>query len=67
MSAEKTQGWTSAVIAVLALSIVGAVVWEVLVPGSKTAKIIASVAFGVLCMFLRALPRKFLVPKPKKL
>jgi protein-S-isoprenylcysteine O-methyltransferase Ste14 len=66
MSTEKTQRWTSAAIAALALSLVCAGVWEVRSPDSKTARIIGFVAFGVLCILLRALPRKFVVPKPEK-
>jgi protein-S-isoprenylcysteine O-methyltransferase Ste14 len=66
MNAEKIQRWTNVVIVVLALSIVGAVIGEVLSPGSKTARIIGFVAFGILCIFLRALPRRLLIPKPKK-
>lgn len=66
MNAEKTQRWISSVIAVFALFIVGAVVWDIFSPGSETARIVGFAAFGVLCIFLRALPQKFLVPEPKK-
>jgi hypothetical protein len=66
MNAEKTQRWINLVIAVFVLFIGGAVVWDFFSPGSKTARIVGFAAFGVLCIFLRTLPRQFLVPKPKK-
>jgi hypothetical protein len=66
MNADKIQRWINAVIVVLALSILGAVIWEVLSSGSKTARIIGYVAFGIIYIFLRAVPPRFLIPKPKK-
>lgn len=66
MNAEKTRRWANAAIAILVLAIAVAVIGELLLPGSKTLRIIGFVAFGMLCVFLRTLPRSFLVPKPKK-
>jgi hypothetical protein len=66
VNAEKTQRWISSVIALCAFFMVGAVVWDIFSPGAKTARIVGFAAFGVLCIFLRALPQKFLTPKPKK-
>lgn len=66
MSPDKAQRWINVVIAVFVLFIVGAVIGDVLSPPSKTARIIGLVSFGALCIFLRALPRKFFIPNPKK-
>jgi hypothetical protein len=51
---------------VLGLAIACAVAWELLFPGSHLAKITGFIAFGALCIFLRAVPPKFLIPKPKR-
>jgi membrane protein implicated in regulation of membrane protease activity len=64
MNAEKKQRCINFMIAMAACLIAVAAVWE-LATASRTARIVAFAAFGALCIFLRALPRKFLVPKPK--
>ncbi|HZV67663.1 MAG TPA: hypothetical protein VFG03_22485 [Telluria sp.] len=64
MNAVERQRWIDFTIAIAVLLIAMAALWE-LATGSRAARIVAFAAFGVLCIFLRALPRKFLVPKPK--
>lgn len=66
MNAEKMQRRINAVLTLFVLFMVTAVVGEIVSSGTKAAKIGGFAAFGVLCILLRALPRKFLVPKPKR-
>lgn len=66
MDGRNAQIGATTVIILLGLIIGGAVVWDIISPNSHFAKVVGFTAFGALCIFLRALPRKFLVPKPKK-
>jgi hypothetical protein len=63
---KNVQSRINAVLILLGLLIGGAVVWGILSPNYRFAKIAGFMAFGALCIFLRALPRKYLIPKPKK-
>jgi hypothetical protein len=66
MDEENVRHGMTAVVILLGLLIGGAVVWDMISPNSHFAKAAGFVAFGGLCIFLRALPRKFLIPLPKK-
>lgn len=64
MERKNLQCYINMVTIVLGLVIASAVVWELLFPDSHLAKITGFIAFGALCIFLRTVPPKFLVPKP---
>lgn len=66
MDRKNMQRYIHIITIVLGLVIASAVVWELFFPGSHLAKIAGFIAFGALCIFLRTVPPKFLVPKPKK-
>lgn len=66
MDRKNIQRYINVATAVIGLMIAGAVAWELLFPGSRLAKIVGVIAFGVLCLFVRAVPPKFFIPKPKK-
>nr|WP_315398536.1 hypothetical protein [uncultured Duganella sp.] len=66
MDRKQIQRYINVATGAIALVIAIALVWEVLFPGSRLAKIIGVVAFGVLCCFVRAVPPKFFIPKLKK-
>jgi hypothetical protein len=61
------QRYFNAVIIALGLIIASAVVGEFFFPDSHLAKTSGFLAFGALCVLVRAVPPKFLVPKSKKL
>jgi hypothetical protein len=65
MNFENKQRWANLVIAIFVVSIIGAVVWDFYSPGAG-GRIVGLTLFGTLCVLLRALGRRFLVPKPKK-
>jgi hypothetical protein len=62
---NKQQRWANLAIAAFVVSIVGAFAWDVFSPGSM-ARIIGFALLCALCILLRALGPKFLVPKQKK-
>lgn len=66
MDQKNMQRYIDVVTIIIGMVIASAVVWELLFPGSHLARIIGFVALGVLCIFVRAVPPKFLIPKPKK-
>ncbi len=66
MDRKNMQRYINIVTIVLGLVIASAVVWELLFPGSHQARITGFIAFGGLCIFLRTIPPKFFIPKPKK-
>ena len=66
MDRKNMERYLNVVTIVLGLVIACAVAWELLSPGSHLAKLTGFIAFGALCIFLRAVPPKFLIPKPKK-
>lgn len=66
MDRKTIQRYINAVTIVLGLVIASAVAWELFFPDSRFAKVTGFIAFGALCIFLRAVPPKFLIPKPKK-
>lgn len=66
MDLKNIQRYINVAVAIIGLVIAGVVAWELLFPGSRLAKIVGVIAFGVLCIFVRAIPPKFFIPKPKK-
>ncbi|GJJ01794.1 hypothetical protein RugamoR64_23320 [Duganella rhizosphaerae] len=66
MDQKNMERYIPVVTIVLGLVIASAVAWELLFPDSHLAKVIGFIAFGALCVFLRAVPPKLLIPKPKK-
>jgi hypothetical protein len=66
MNRKNMERYVNVVTIVLGLVIACALVLELLFPGSRLAKITGFSAFGALCIFLRAAPPKFFIPKPKK-
>lgn len=66
MDRKHIQRYIDVAAAIIGLVIASAVGWELLFPGSRLAEIVGIIAFGVLCIFVRAVPPKFFIPKPKK-
>ena len=66
MDRQNIERYIGAVSIVLGLVIASALVWELLFPSSHLLKIVGLIAFGTLCIFLRTVPPKFLISKPKK-
>ena len=66
MDRKNMEHYINIVTAVLGLVIASAVAWELIFPGSHLAKITGIIALGALCIFVRAVPPKFLIPKPKR-
>jgi hypothetical protein len=66
MDQKNGKRYINTVIAVLGLVIASAVVWEMFFPDSHFAKVTGFIAFGMLYVFLRSVPRGFFISKPKK-
>ena len=66
MDQKNIQRYFGSLTIVLGLVIAGAVVVDFFFPNSHLAKTSGFIAFGALCILVRAVPPKFLVPKSKK-
>ncbi|RFP27609.1 hypothetical protein D0T21_22905 [Duganella sp. BJB476] len=60
------RGYINAMISLLGLVIASATAWEMFFPDPHFVKMAGFIAFGALCIFLRAVPPKFLIPKSKR-